>query len=423
LFPEGQLTRHGLLNPLKKGFELMARSADVPVVPVWLDDVWGSIFSFERGRFFRKRPRRIPYHVAIHFGNPLPPAEATTERVERALRELSADALAQRTELRGSLDIAVTQALRKNFRRTCLIEGTRGWTCGEVLATASLLAERWKMRRESRVRVALPTGVNAAIANVGLVLAGKVPVNESDNTNPTNAVVDAAEISEALELTNSVRWRARRAMAWWPVDWGRQRVPVDADAVQLSGGAAFTHRSLLAQVEQLAGTNLVNPGGRIVTTEPLHSAAGSVIGLWFPLLRGTPIEFLPNVDSNIRPVKNGVETGGPVGTEGCGVWLGGGEPRQGLFRLRPGDNLLALDDVPAVITVSQPDPPLATSTSDPQVGGSPGTLGRLLTGFAIDFDDESRLLLRGPALPRHEFEFLNTGVRARFDANRMLVRV
>ena len=36
IFPEGELSRSGILLRLKRGYELIARSAGVPVVPVWL---------------------------------------------------------------------------------------------------------------------------------------------------------------------------------------------------------------------------------------------------------------------------------------------------------------------------------------------------------------------------------------------------
>ena len=52
IFPEGELSRSGMLLRLKRGYELIARSAKCPVVPVWLDQLWGSIFSFEGGRYF-----------------------------------------------------------------------------------------------------------------------------------------------------------------------------------------------------------------------------------------------------------------------------------------------------------------------------------------------------------------------------------
>src|SRR6266567_5628025 len=71
LFPEGQLERAGTLLRLQRGYELISRHANALVVPAWLDQLWGSIFSFQGGRFFTKFPKRIPYPVTIAFGKPL----------------------------------------------------------------------------------------------------------------------------------------------------------------------------------------------------------------------------------------------------------------------------------------------------------------------------------------------------------------
>jgi acyl-[acyl-carrier-protein]-phospholipid O-acyltransferase/long-chain-fatty-acid--[acyl-carrier-protein] ligase len=73
IFPEGQLTRTGMLNEIKSGYSLIARKADCPVLPVYIDGLWGSIFSAERGRFFWKKPREIPYGVRVSFGEPCAP--------------------------------------------------------------------------------------------------------------------------------------------------------------------------------------------------------------------------------------------------------------------------------------------------------------------------------------------------------------
>src|SRR5262245_49059075 len=52
IFAEGQMTRTGRLLPFRRGFERIMRGVDAPIIPVHLDGLWGSIFSFERGRYF-----------------------------------------------------------------------------------------------------------------------------------------------------------------------------------------------------------------------------------------------------------------------------------------------------------------------------------------------------------------------------------
>src|SRR5215470_5841135 len=72
IFAEGTISRTGNLLPFKRGFERIIKGLEVPVIPVHLDRVWGSIFSFKDGRFFWKWPQRLPYPVTVSFGAPLP---------------------------------------------------------------------------------------------------------------------------------------------------------------------------------------------------------------------------------------------------------------------------------------------------------------------------------------------------------------
>ncbi|MBK1828916.1 MFS transporter [Haloferula rosea] len=96
LFPEGRLTRTGTLLPLKRGFEIIARQAKAPIVPAWLDGAWGSIFSFEGNRYFRKRPHRIPYGLAISFGEPIEPRDASISLIRHGILKASSAAVEAR---------------------------------------------------------------------------------------------------------------------------------------------------------------------------------------------------------------------------------------------------------------------------------------------------------------------------------------
>jgi acyl-[acyl-carrier-protein]-phospholipid O-acyltransferase / long-chain-fatty-acid--[acyl-carrier-protein] ligase len=89
VFAEGGITRTGGLMPFQRGLEKIMRGMDAPIVPVALDGLWGSIFSFAGGRFFWKWPRQLRRPVAVNFGRPLPPA-ATADEVRQAVEELLA---------------------------------------------------------------------------------------------------------------------------------------------------------------------------------------------------------------------------------------------------------------------------------------------------------------------------------------------
>ena len=96
LFPEGQITRTGTLSSLERGFELIAKRANCPLVPVWVDGSWGSIFSYERGPGFRKRPHQIPHPLNIAFGESIDGEAAGIEAIQQALFKASAAAIARR---------------------------------------------------------------------------------------------------------------------------------------------------------------------------------------------------------------------------------------------------------------------------------------------------------------------------------------
>lgn len=100
IFPEGQLTRSGNMNEMKRGFEMIARKADCPVMPVYMDGLWGSIFSFERGKFIKKVPYKVPYGVTVAWGEPVYAREMDSTRVRKELYELSAEAFGVREVLR-----------------------------------------------------------------------------------------------------------------------------------------------------------------------------------------------------------------------------------------------------------------------------------------------------------------------------------
>jgi acyl-[acyl-carrier-protein]-phospholipid O-acyltransferase/long-chain-fatty-acid--[acyl-carrier-protein] ligase len=81
LFPEGQLTLDGRQQEIKGGYEVVARRANCPVVMVHLDGLWGSIFSFERGRWFFKWPRPWRRDVTVTFSRPANIEEVSPERL------------------------------------------------------------------------------------------------------------------------------------------------------------------------------------------------------------------------------------------------------------------------------------------------------------------------------------------------------
>ena len=68
------------MQGLKRGFEpVAARRSKARVIPVGLDGLWGSIFSYERNKFFnKKKPLQIPYPARVTFGKPMNTQDASS---------------------------------------------------------------------------------------------------------------------------------------------------------------------------------------------------------------------------------------------------------------------------------------------------------------------------------------------------------
>src|SRR5690348_5908953 len=180
VFPEGQLERTGVLLRLQRGYEVIARHANAQVVPVWLDQLWGSIFSFQGGRFFTKFPKRIPYPVTIAFGKPLKPEEAGAAQMREELLKLGEFCFSRRPALDRHLAEECVRGLKRRRLATAVIEGTdhTELSRSKLLGAAAALSRY--LRREfadERIAIVLPASKGSMLANLAVTLANKVPVD------------------------------------------------------------------------------------------------------------------------------------------------------------------------------------------------------------------------------------------------------
>ena len=77
IFPEGQITADGEMNEFRPGILRVLERCPVPVMPVALQGLWGSLFSRKNGPAFFKRPRRLFARIGLNAGS-LIDAEAVT---------------------------------------------------------------------------------------------------------------------------------------------------------------------------------------------------------------------------------------------------------------------------------------------------------------------------------------------------------
>lgn len=89
IFPEGRLTYTGNMSRFRFGVEWMAKRDHVPVVPIALKGLWGSIFSrkYRKSRF-RYFPRSFRRKIIAACGEPVPPEKAKINHLQRVLMDL-----------------------------------------------------------------------------------------------------------------------------------------------------------------------------------------------------------------------------------------------------------------------------------------------------------------------------------------------
>ena len=337
VFPEGQLTRSGVLGGLHRGYQLIARQAAAPVVPVWMDQLWGSIFSFQGGRFFRKWPRHFPYPAAVEFGGPLSPNEADTATVRERLLQLGESCFSRRPTLRQSLGAAAVRGLARHPIRTAVIDGMDGSTLSRSKLLGAAAALSRYLRRacpERRIAIVLPASKAGVVANLAVVLAGKVPVG-LNFTSGRSALARAEEIAglttaisanafvqrlpdfpwpqKTIQLDELLPAMKRQIFFWWMatvllparilVRW--LEVPTEdghEEAVLLftsgsSGdpkGVVLSHRNLVANVAQFRVVLDATREDLILASLPFFHSFGCTVTLWFPLIDGVRIVTYPN---------------------------------------------------------------------------------------------------------------------------------
>jgi acyl-[acyl-carrier-protein]-phospholipid O-acyltransferase/long-chain-fatty-acid--[acyl-carrier-protein] ligase len=206
VFPEGGLSRTGQIHAFRPGFLTILKGTGAPVIPVHLGGLWGSVFSFERGKFFWKWPRRLPYPVSIRFGRPIH-APTGPQQVRLEVQELEMEAI--REERRKKMPLRAFLRTARRSRRRAKVADSAGaepaGLSGGALLVRTLILRRILRREvltkdEKQVGILLPPSVAGVLANAALSLDRRVAVNlnYTVSSDVMNACIAGAGIRHVL---------------------------------------------------------------------------------------------------------------------------------------------------------------------------------------------------------------------------------
>jgi acyl-[acyl-carrier-protein]-phospholipid O-acyltransferase / long-chain-fatty-acid--[acyl-carrier-protein] ligase len=352
IFAEGQITRTGQLLPFRRGLERIMKGVSVPIIPVNLDGVWGSIFSFERGRFLWKMPRRRPYRVTVSFGRPMPPTSTAIE-VRAVVQELHAEAFERRKRFMPTLDRAFVRTARRFPGQFMMADGkTPSVSFGSALAKTAYTARRIRpqLGQQPMIGLLLPPSVGAALTNYALMLLGRIPVNL--NYTSSNEIIascaaqcdiDVVVTSRAfLERFPNMEIPGRTLLledalgaprlgekilafllarltpfALLKRALGARRSPLPARnsassaIVQVSAdqlatvifssgstgdpkGVMLSHFNLMSNISQVSQVFMLDGRDKVLGILPFFHSFGFMAGLWLPAVNGVGVVFHPN---------------------------------------------------------------------------------------------------------------------------------
>lgn len=337
IFAEGQITRIGQMLPFRRGYEKIMKEVDAPIIPVHLDGVWGSIFSYSQSKFFFKIPQRVPYRVTVSYGEPLP-HDAPSNRVRVAVQELGADAWVHRKKYMRPLHRSLVSSFKKHPFRLFAADAKRGSvSCMGALTGSVAIARAFKKKLEGQqmVGILMPPTVAGALVNYALALSGKVPVNLNYTLSEEalKSCIDQCNIKMVItsemflqqvklqvptetilmeELAQSVskigKLSAVMAAFLLPVGLlekylgNKYKVSMDdlATVIFSSGstgspkGVMLSHYNIASNIQQIGQTFDLGKDDRILGILPFFHSFGFTGTLWLPGILGSGSVYHPN---------------------------------------------------------------------------------------------------------------------------------
>ena len=337
IFAEGRITRIGQLLPFRRGLEMIMKDLDAPIIPVNLEGAWGSIASYEKGRYWWKLPRRIPYPVVVSYGRPMP-STSTSFDVRQQIQELQSRTFHHRREEMLPLHLSFLRLARRHPFRFAMADASvpRMRFISALMRTLFLARRLRKVwAGQKMVGILLPPSVPGALVNIAALLLGKVPVNLNYTASDTivascaeqcglRTVITSKAFLERVPvkvpgetvLLENLAARPRLTeklvaglMAWtFPLWMLEKSLGVDrraelddlATVIFSSGstgdpkGVPLTHYNITSNIMQIDQVFGLAKDDRILGILPFFHSFGFTVTFLLPVTLGIGVVFHPN---------------------------------------------------------------------------------------------------------------------------------
>jgi acyl-[acyl-carrier-protein]-phospholipid O-acyltransferase/long-chain-fatty-acid--[acyl-carrier-protein] ligase len=340
IFTESWELSGGLTLPFHRQFQRLARKCHAPIVPVSLDQIYGSLFSVERGRLSWRWPLTLSFPAYVSFGDSLP-ANTPAAEVRQALQLLSAHSALARADRRLPAHRRFVRVAARRPFRSCFLDSTRperlsySRTLAGVLCGAQFF--RPLLGDAPMVGIWLPSSMGGAFVNIILAMLGKTSVN-LNYTASADAIRSALRQCGARHVITSRRFTERmkldpgpgveliyfediapRFTAWMRLSrwlmvillpgWflehgvlrlGRHRLDDLATVIFSSGstgepkGVMLSHGNIAANVESMIQAVALGPSDRALGVLPFFHSFGYTVTLWAPLQVGASVLYHPD---------------------------------------------------------------------------------------------------------------------------------